>query len=74
MAVTLSCNVSTRLSSNEDENKRYWPNAGLILGQRRRRWPNIKPALGVRLVFVEKTASLCVIVKSSDRLADRLAG
>ena len=24
----------------------YWPNAGLMLGQRRRRWPNIDPALG----------------------------
>ena len=30
-----------------------WPNAGLILGWCRRRWPNINPALGQRLVFVE---------------------
>ena len=29
-----------------------WPSAGLIVGQRRRRWSNIKPALGERLVFV----------------------
>ena len=27
-------------------NKRRWPNAGLMLGQRRRLWPGIKPALG----------------------------
>ena len=26
-------------------------NAGFMLGQRRRRWPNIKPALDERLVF-----------------------
>ena len=26
-------------------------NAGLMLDHRRRRWPNIKPALGQRLVF-----------------------
>ena len=25
-------------------------NAGLMLGQRRKRWPSIKPALGERLV------------------------
>ena len=32
---------------------RRWRNAGLMLGQRlrRRRWPNIKPALRQRLVF-----------------------
>ena len=28
-------------------------NAGLMLGQRRRRWPNINPALGERIVFAE---------------------
>ena len=27
------------------------PNAGLMLGHRRRRWPNINPALGQRLVL-----------------------
>ena len=27
------------------------PNAGFMLGQRLRRWPNMKPALGERLVF-----------------------
>ena len=28
-----------------------WPNAGLMLVQRRRRWANIRPALGQRVVF-----------------------
>ena len=28
-----------------------WPNTGLMLGQRRRRWINIKPALCQRIVF-----------------------
>ena len=28
-----------------------WPNAGLMLGQRRRRWLSINPALGQRLMF-----------------------
>ena len=31
-------------------NTRRWSNAGLMLSQRRRRWPNIKPALDQRLV------------------------
>ena len=31
--------------------QRHWPNTGLMLGQRRRRWPNLKPALGQCLVF-----------------------
>ena len=32
------------------------PNAELMLGQRRRRWPNIKSALDLRLVFVERAS------------------
>ena len=32
-------------------NKRRWHNAGLTLGQRRRRWPNNKTALGQSLVL-----------------------
>ena len=28
-----------------------WPDAGLMLAHRLRRWPNINPALGERLVF-----------------------
>ena len=31
--------------------KRPSPNAGFMLGQRRRRWPNMKPALGERPVI-----------------------
>ena len=30
---------------------RRWPNAGLLLGQRRRRWVNSKPTLAQRLMF-----------------------
>ena len=32
-------------------NSRRWPNAGLILSQRRRPWTNTKPTLGERVVF-----------------------
>ena len=32
-------------------NTRRWPNDGLMLGQRQRRWANIKPTLLQRLVF-----------------------
>ena len=34
-------------------NTRRWPNVGLLLDQRRRRWVNIKPTLCQRLVFVK---------------------
>ena len=33
------------------ENTRRSPNAGSMLGQRRRRWPSIEPAFRERLVF-----------------------
>ena len=29
-------------------NRRHWPSVGLLLGQRRRRWPNSKPTLEQR--------------------------
>ena len=32
-------------------NTKYWPNAGLMLVHRLRRWPNIKPPLGECPVF-----------------------
>ena len=35
-------------------NKIHQPNVGLMLGQLRRRWPNIKPALVRCLVFAEE--------------------
>ena len=34
---------------------RYSPKLGLMLGQRRRRWPNIKSTSGEYLVFAGKT-------------------
>ena len=33
------------LQSSAPANTRLWPNAGLMLGHRLRRWPNIEPAL-----------------------------
>ena len=38
-------------SSTYPANTRHRPNVDLMLGQRRRRWPNIKPTLGRCLVF-----------------------
>ena len=32
-------------------NMKRWPNVGLLLAQRRRRWTNSKPALDQRLLF-----------------------
>ena len=37
--------IATTLIHNT-ENMKHSPNADLMLGQRRRRWTNIKPALG----------------------------
>ena len=44
-------NVHTNLA-----NTRRWVNAGLVLGQRRERWNNIKAVLAQRLVFVGNTS------------------
>ena len=35
----------------DQENTKLWPNIGLMLGHRRRRWPNINPALGQSFLF-----------------------
>ena len=39
------------LLSCRQPNTRRWPNAGLMLAHRMRRWPSIKPALVQRFVF-----------------------
>ena len=39
------------LSEDNPVNTRRSPNAGSMLGQRRRRWANIEPALGECLVI-----------------------
>ena len=39
-------------------NTRRWRNDGLMLGQRRRRWPNIKPWLGQCLLFYVSSIKL----------------
>ena len=38
-------------------NTSCWPNVGLTLGQRRRRWANVSPTLDQRLVFAVKAKS-----------------
>ena len=40
-------------------NTKRLPNAGLMMGQRRRRWHNIKQALGDRLVFAGIYPDMC---------------
>ena len=36
---------------NKHDKHKGWTNAGLTLGQRRRQWANVSPAVGQRLVF-----------------------
>ena len=46
------CNISHDVECADfPANTRYSPNAAPMLGQRRRRWTNIGPALGQSLVF-----------------------
>ena len=45
-------------------NTRCWINVGLLLVQRRRRWPNNKPALVQRLVFAGSLLLLAALVSS----------
>ena len=40
------------------ETMRQWPNAGTMLGHRRRRWTNIVPALSERLCFLGEVLTL----------------
>ena len=39
------------LSKTPPNKHKGWTNVGLTLGQRRRRWANVSPAVGQRLVF-----------------------
>ena len=39
---------------------RHWPNAGLMLVHRQRRWPNNKPALGQRRVITGHLYINCI--------------
>ena len=45
------------------------PNASLMLGQRLRRWPNIKPASGQRRVFA---VCLCRILAQTGSVTENL--
>ena len=49
----LLCMVSmtTLLGRHLTANTRGWPDAGLLLGQRRRRWTHIKPTFAERILF-----------------------
>ena len=44
------------------ENVRPWNNAGLMLGQRRRRWPSINPTLVQGIVFAAKKHWFNVVI------------
>ena len=49
---------------NDEANTRHSPNVVLMLGQRRRRWPNIETAWGECLMFagvqaLKKTLNKC---------------
>ena len=46
--------ITSCLYIGKPANPRRWSNAGLMLGQRRRRWTNIKPALDQRLLLAGK--------------------
>ena len=49
--------LSSFTDDDDPVNTRRWPNAGSMLGQRRRRWAIIKPALNQLLVFIVHTLS-----------------
>ena len=46
---------------NISANMRRWPDVGLLLGQRRRRWANSKPTLGQRLTLAGIVYILCLV-------------
>ena len=50
----------------------HWGNAGLVLGQRRRRWPNTSPALAQCIVFAGNHAG-SKIWNSADLISEKLA-
>ena len=49
--VPVRLRVRVHFIRSSPANTRRWPNDGLMLDQRRRRWANIHPTLGQRLVF-----------------------
>ena len=62
----------------EPGNKRHWPNEGLMLGQRLRRWPNIKPVSdpglnpAVSLTIPAPQSVLTLIRRQGPEIADYL--
>ena len=53
-SVHLICNIMAGYRANTTR----WPNAGLMLAQRRRRWANISPALVQRVVFAGRCPAI----------------
>ena len=55
MVVARGASVAVTQNDAHPTNTRRLSKVGLMLGQRRRRWPSIKPTLDQRLVFVGLT-------------------
>ena len=51
LSVWSLCVLSIYSVSCRRSNTRHWPNVGLLLAHRLRRWANISPLLGYRVVF-----------------------
>ena len=51
-------NEKKATTANIPANTTRWPDAGLMLAQRRWRWANISPALGRRVVFADNLSSV----------------
>ena len=71
-AVTTSLNI---LTSPPSANSQITANADLMLGQRLRRWPSIKPALVQPPVFANNSSgliSVCMLRSRSPKLAQFL--
>ena len=64
-------------TSNQPEsnpiNTRSWTNVGIMLAHRLRRWPDIKPTLGQRLLFNGKSAARCLSFRISRKYLPSLS-
>ena len=74
MKLWLTVCADPRTASSIQANTTRWPNAGLMLAQRRRRLANINPALAQRIVFaviwtLQNQKAVTVYVKSKPLLA-----
>ena len=62
--------------ADSDHGSKHCHNAGLMLGQRLRPWPNIKPALGdrVRITMVSGTQWDCQQIPAREAITDHRRG